>query len=264
MLVFPQFSTGAVALYPLTKQSILRTVVNTLGDGTTVVFTDPDAAQTAWEIQAKGLTTVEWNAIETLFAAVSGQWQTFTLLDPAGNLLADSEALSGGAWTNGALVQLTPGIADPLGTMRATRVINAGGAAAAVAQTLSVPGSFQYCVSAWARTMGGSNVTLTASTTGANVAKVFPLTAQWQRIFLPMNLGQSTTSVTFGAQLDTGGSVDLFGLQVEAQVAPSDYKSTGATSGVYAKARFAADALTVTAQSTDVYDATIRIVSAES
>src|SRR5579863_2282033 len=107
MLVFPQLTTGAATLYPVTRQSVLRTVVNTLGDGSTVVYSDPDATQTSWEIRAQGLTLTEWNAIETLFSAVSGQWQTFTLLDPVGNLLADSENLGAGAWSNGALIQLT-------------------------------------------------------------------------------------------------------------------------------------------------------------
>ncbi len=165
MLVFPQFATGAAALYPVTRQNILRTVVNTLGDGSTVVYTDPDAAQTSWEISAKGLTLAEWSSIESLFAAVSGQWQTFTLLDPTGNLLADSEALGAGAWTNGALIELTTGIADPLGTTRATRVVNGGIAVEAVTQTLGAPGNFLYCLSVWARTVGGSSVTATASTT---------------------------------------------------------------------------------------------------
>ncbi len=71
-------------------------MVNTLGDGSTVVYSDPDAAQTMWEIRAKGLTAAEWNSIEALFDAVAGQWQTFTLLDPAGNLFADSELLERG------------------------------------------------------------------------------------------------------------------------------------------------------------------------
>src|SRR5579863_5598072 len=99
MLVFPQLATGAAALYPLTRQTILRTVINTLADGRNVVFSDPDAAETAWEMRAKGLTAAEWNAIQTLFQAVSGQWQTFTLLDPAGNLLPQSEDFSASAWT---------------------------------------------------------------------------------------------------------------------------------------------------------------------
>ncbi len=259
--MFPQFATGSAALYPLTKQSALRTVVNTLGDGSTVVFTDPDAALASWEIQAKGLTLAEWDAVETLFAAVSGQWQTFTFLDPAGNLLSESENLGAGAWTNGALIQLTTGIADPLGTTRATRVVNAGIAAEAVAQTLSVPGTFQYCFSAWARTVAGSSVTLTASTTGANAALSFALTGTWARIVLPVNLAQSTDSVTFGAQLAAGASVDLFGMQVEAQLGASDYKMTGVSGGVFSGARFASDGLTVTAQSLDVFDLVVRILS---
>ena len=60
-------------------------------------------------------------------------------------------------------------------------------------------------------------MTLTASTTGANTALTFPLTTNWQRISIPVNLGQATTSVTFGAQLAAGATVDLFGMQVEAQ-----------------------------------------------
>ena len=51
-------------------------------------------------------------------------------------------------------------------------------------------------------------------------------------------------------------------MQVEAQLAASDYKKTGTQGGVYADARFAEDGLTGKAQSTDVFDAVIRIVSA--
>jgi hypothetical protein len=237
-------------------------VVNTLADGSAVVYSDPDAAVTEWELRAMGLSAGEWGAIDTLFQAVAGRWQTFTFLDPVGNLLADSELLSAGAWTNGPLVGLTTGIGDPLGTMRATRAINGGSTTQAVAQVLTVPGDFQYCLSVWAKTIGGSNVTLTASTTGGSSAKTFSLNTVWQRISLPVNLTQSTTSVTFGAQLDAGASVDLFGLQVEAQLAASAYKKTGTQGGVYADARFAESGLTVKAQSTDVFDAVIRIVSA--
>ena len=52
-------------------------------------------------------------------------------------------------------------------------------------------------------------------------------------------------------------------MQAEAQLAPSDYKMTGAHGGVYAKARFAQDRLTATAQGADIFDAVIRIVSTE-
>ena len=116
MLVFPQLVTGASALYPLKKTSIQRSVVNTLDSGATVVFADPDGAAMAWELHASGMTLAEASAIETLFQATSGMWQTFTFLDPTANLLLQSEDLAATAWTNGALIQLTAGIDDPLGT----------------------------------------------------------------------------------------------------------------------------------------------------
>jgi hypothetical protein len=259
MLVFPQIVTGGSALYPVTRHSVQRTAVNTLGDGRTDVFADPDAAMAAWELRATGLTLAEWNAIEALFQATSGMWQTFTFLDPTGNLLARGEDFSATAWTNGALIQLTPGIADPLGTTRATRVVNAGQAVESVVQTLNVPGNFQYCLSVWARSMGGSSVTLAV----ANVTRVVALGPQWQRVFVAGNPGQATTAVSFSVQLPAGASVDLFGMQAEAQLAPSDYKQTGVRGGVYSHARFASDQLTVTAQGTDIYDAVIRIVDTE-
>ena len=140
MLVFPQLVTGASALYPVRKTSIQRTAVNTMADGSAWVFADPDAAAKAWDLHARGITLAEWNAIEALFQATSGIWQTFTFLDPTGNLLTQSENLGAGAWTNGALIQLSPGVPDPLGTTRASRVTNAGAGPAAAAQALNVPG----------------------------------------------------------------------------------------------------------------------------
>lgn len=259
MLVFPQLVTGASALYPVKRTSIQRTVVNTLGDGSTVVFADPDAAANQWELHASGMTLAEWSAIEALFQATSGMWQTFTFLDPTGNLLEQSEDFGATAWTNGALIQLTTGISDPLGTTRATQVINAGEAAEAVAQTLAVPGNFNYCLSVWAQSAGGASVTLIIG----GAAKTLALTSEWSRISFSTNLGTSTTSVTFGVQMNAGVSVNLFGMQVEAQLAASDYKMTTTRGGVYLKARFGTDQLTVTAQGTDVFDAVIPIVDTE-
>ena len=254
MPVFPQITS-----YPLIRQLNLRTLRNESADGSTVTYSDSYARVRAWELEAKGLTGAEWTVVEAFFRSVSGPWQTFTFLDPAGNLLADSEDFGTGAWTNGPLIQLTAGAADPFGTTRATRAVNSGQAAQAVAQTLQVPGNYEYAMSVWARTSAGSNLTLNA----ANESRTFPLTTQWQRISFSVNPGQNTAAVTFSAQLDPGASADLFGMQVDAQKAPSEYKKTGTNGGVYLKARFAANAFTVTARSTDVYDASIRIVSTE-
>jgi hypothetical protein len=260
MLVFPQLSTGASVLYPVTKRTVQRSVVNLIEDGHSDVLSDPDAAFTGWELRASGLTLAEWTAIEALFQQTSGRWGSFTFLDPTGNLLAQSESFANSVWTNGPLLQLTAGIADPLGTARATRVTNGSQADEAISQTLNVPGNFQYCLSVWARTTSGSRVTLGV----ASVTKNFTLTGQWQRVFVSGNPGQTgANTVTFSAHLDAGGSVELFGMQAEAQPGPSDYKQTGTRGGVYSRARFDTDQLTVTAQATDVYDAVVQIVNTE-
>lgn len=261
MLVFPQLTTGAAALYPVTKQELQRTVVNTLADGSTAVYADADGAIAGWALRATGLTLAEWNAIESLFQQTAGMAATFTFLDPVGNLLLQSETFSAGAWTAGALVQLTAGMADPLGTTRATALVNAGQASAGVTQILNVPGNFQYCLSVWVRSTSGSAVTLAI----ANGSKSFAAGTQWKRVYFSSNPGQAgAATVTFGAQVAAGGSVQLFGMQAEAQPGPSDYKITGAAGGVYPNARFGSDQITVTAQGTDVYDAVIQIVSTES
>ncbi len=261
MLVFPQVMTGASALYPVTRKFTARTVVNALGDGSTVVFADPDAGVREWKLAATGLSLDEWTAIETLFQAVSGSLTAFTFLDPAGNLLLRSETFGDSEWDNSPLMQLTLGVSDPVGTTRATHVVNAGSAAGAIAQTLAVPGNFRYALSVWAKTSAGSSVTLSATTAGGSATLNFALTSQWRRISMEIGLGLNTDTVVFGAVLAAGAAVDLFGMQVEAQRGVSDYKKTDGSGGVYSQARFSDDELTVTATGTDAFDAVIGIVA---
>jgi hypothetical protein len=261
MLVFPQLASGSASMYPVLRKNVTRTVVNVLSDGSAVVFADPDATSREWELRPAGLTLEEATAIETLFDAASGGLATFTFLDPAGNLLRRSEEFGAAEWDNGPLISLTTGVADPLGTVRATRAVNTGSAAGAVAQTLGIPGSFKYVLSVWAKTTGGSSTSLFATTAGGSTTKSFALSSQWKRISLRIELGQNTESVTFGAELDPGASVDLFGMQLEAAPGVSDYKKTGAGAGVYAKARFAGDELSVTARGTDIFDMVVRITA---
>jgi hypothetical protein len=214
-----------------------------------------------WELRANGLAGSEWTAIDTLFQAVTGRFATFSFLDPFGNLLLRSEEFGDPAWANSPLIQLTPGVSDPLGTTRATQAVNAGSAAGVVAQTLAVPGNFRYTLSVWAKTTGVANVTMSATTTGGNATRSIALTSLWQRASLDVELGLDTESVVFGVVLDVGAIVDLFGMQVEAQIGASDYKKTESSGGVHGAARFAEDELTVTAQGTDLFDAVIRIMA---
>jgi hypothetical protein len=261
MAVFPQLATGAGALYPVVRRKRARTVVNELDDGRTVAYSDADAGRKEWELRASALTEGEWEAVEALFGTVKGRLETFTFLDPAGNLLARSEEFGDPVWTNGALIQLTPGMADPLGTTRATHVVNAGAAVGSVAQTIPAPGWYTYAMSVWARSAGGASVTLRATAGAGNATQTLTLSAAWQRHWLGVALGLAEASVTFAVDVPAAAALDLFGMQVEAQPGVSDYKKTSAQGGVYLKARFSADELVVRALGTDVYEAGVGIVA---
>ena len=126
MLVFPQLATGAAALYPVTQQVTAADGGEYAGGREHGGVRGSGRGDAGVGAAGDGADAGEWTAIETLFQAASGRWQTFTFLDPAGNLLLQSEEFGAAAWTNGALIQLTPGIGDPLGTTRATQVVNAG------------------------------------------------------------------------------------------------------------------------------------------
>lgn len=261
MLVFPQMTTGAVALYPLQRRRSRRTVVNALRDGSSVVYADPDWAQKRWDLACVGLSHVEWTAVESLFDAVTGRLGVFTFLEPAGNLLAQSEDFGSPVWDNGALVGVTFGIDDPFGGTGAARITNAGPTTGDVAQTLAVPGDFQYSVSVWARATVAASITLFANTTGGSAERSFELSAEWRRVVMPVGLDQATEYVVFGARLGAGVTTDLFGMQVDAHAGAGNYQKTGTNGGVHSQARFGTDVLTVRARGTDVFDAAIRIVS---
>jgi hypothetical protein len=261
MPVFPQLATGASVLYPVTKKHVTRTLVNALADGSAVVFGDSDAGWREWELRASGLTLNESTAIDTLFQAVSGRWATFTFLDPFGNLLLRSEEFGDAVWDKDPLIQLTSSTNDPLGTARATHVVNAGSSPGGITQTLAVPGNFRYTLSVWAKTTASSDVTLSTMTTGGSATRNIALTSQWQRLSIEVALGVNTDSVQFGVVLEPGAILDLFGMQLEAQPGMSDYKQTRGSGGVYSQVRFAEDELTVTAKGTDMFDVVLRIVA---
>ena len=260
MLVFPQFTTGAGGAVSGYTHRGTRTLVNAerrKHGGSDGSGRASAAVGIACNWDDGGGVECDGGSVP---GCVAGGWRRSRFWIRRGiywRIARNSARFSG---VNGPSIQLTAGVADPFGSTGAMGVVNTGAVAEAVAQTLAVPGNFQYLYSVWARAAGAAHVTLVASTTGGNAAGVFALSSQWKRLSLSVSLGQSTTSVTFGVQLDVSASVDLFGMQVEAQPGMSDYKKTGA-GGVYSNARFAEDQLTVRAQATDVYDVVIRVVS---
>lgn len=234
MRYFPQLETGAMGQYPLRRVRRMRTVSNEMPDGRAVKLSDAAAATTEWSLEWAGLTDGEMEALARFFEDVEGRLHTFTFLDPGANLLCWSEDLERSAWEKGPLVTVTGGLADPRGGTRAWRVANGS-----LIQTLNVPSWFYYCVSLYARSDGGGQITLVR---GGETAER-TVTPQWRRLSFAAQSAGTEESVRFGLELASGAAVEVFGLQVEPQIAASGYRKTAARGGVYPNARLADDRL---------------------
>jgi hypothetical protein len=259
MIYFPQLSSGAAGQFPITRQRSARTVVNQSCQGYQVKLADPGAAMTSWHLSFEEMSDEELAALEPLFQAVEGQLTPFTFLDPADNLLAWSEQQNQPAWQADPLLAVTAGVADPMGGTAAYQVSNPTAATLKLQQSINAPASLDYCLSLYARSDQSGRVWLVrGSATDAQA-----INAQWTRLVSAGQLQDTAESISFGIAVDPGATVDVFGIQAEAQTAASLYKQTTETGGVYPNARFRDDTLTFTTVGPSRHSCELDIVNVE-
>jgi hypothetical protein len=259
MIYFPQLSSGATGQFPITRQRMARTLVNQSCESYNVKLADPGAAITEWHLAFGELSDQEVAALEALFQAVEGQLTPFTFLDPTDNLLAWSEAQNQAAWQADPLLTVTGNITDPLGGTSAFQVSNPSGAILMLQQSIDAPASMNYCLSVYARSDQSTRVWLVrgSETTAAAIS------TEWTRVTSAGQLQSEAESINFGIALDPGSTLDVFGMQAEAQTAASLYKQTFETGGVYTNARFQSDALTITTVGPNRHSCELDIVNVE-
>lgn len=231
--------------FPVQKTRRQRTVVNQAADGSTIKLADPLGAVTEWQLTYTDLSDTEAATLRGFFEACEGTLNEFTFLDPAGNLLAWSDDLSNAVWQIDPLLTAASGVADPVGGTLGWQLGNGGAAAQGISQTLEVPGGYVYSLSAYVLAATATSVGLAVGSQATQRA----VSNQWTRISWTANGDAQATSVRFAIEIGAGDSVAVYGLQVEAQAAPSGYKASSA-GGVYQGAHLGDDVLTMT--STDV------------
>ncbi len=261
MLYYPQLSTGTLAQYPLRKTLLKRTIVNDLPDGRTVKLADASANTVAWQLNHAGITEAEWEALKGLFLAAEGRLQTFVFLDPSDNLLRFSEALDSPVWHKDGLLALTAGVADPLGSSRATRLSNSGWVAQKISQTISAAGWFRYSYSVYVRSASNAVVTLTRRTADGQDSQIENAGPDWRRLQSSGEIEGMAEEIEFELSLPAGAVVEAFGFQAEAQPQPSPYKKTETQGGVYPATRFGDDSLTPIVVGPNDYAVQIQLVT---
>jgi hypothetical protein len=261
MLYYPQLSTGVVSQFPINRRTTLRTITNTLLSGDSIRMSDPGSAVVGWQLQYSNLTDDEWSSLEQLFAATEGKLTTFTFLDPMDNLLMWSEDWTNAVWTGDPLLQVSTGIADPLGGTGAVRLTNTAQTTQRIVQSIAAASWFQYCCSIYLRSAAPSTVQILLSATGQESLTQVPVTTSWTRAIKADSLSLQEDGISFGLQLPAGSSIVAFGAQAEPQPAAGYYKKTTDLAGVYPNTRFDSDSLTQTANAPNQNSCAVSLVS---
>jgi len=261
MAYFPQLGSGAAGQFPVSRTVKKRTIRTESAEGRECKTVDAGWQEVEWVMTLGGLAEQERTALERFFEEVEGRLGSFTFLDPMGNLLSWSEELWREAWTRGPHIQLNPEVGDPFGTRRAVGVWNNSAVPERLEQALGVPGWFQYCLSLWMRSGEPTEATLFGRAGGGAQALTVKVERTWRRVAWPVRLECEDELVRFGVELGPGVSVELFGMQVEAQAGASKYKRTGMRGGIYPEARFGQDVLAVRAEGAGVYSCGVRVVA---
>jgi hypothetical protein len=243
------------------KRLVRRTVATTLADGTVWKLGDAAAKAVSWKLDYHGLTSTEVDAVTSLFEAAEGRLRQFTFVDPTDNLLGHSEALAQAPWTRDPMIEIAAAIQDPVGSSLASRITNNGQADQKFQQTIDAPAQLQYCFSFYVRSDYATAARAVVGAGATSAIESLPVTRVWSRVLYPVQLAVEADSVTFGVVLDGGLTIDVFGMQVEAQAAPSKYKPTYGQGGVYPRARFDEDEIAVTADGPGRYSCSLRIVA---
>lgn len=259
MLIFPQLSTGALVQYPIRKTRLERTILNISEDGRSTAFSDSFAKVIHWDLSYRGLTDAEVLSLVSFYEACEGPLQSFLFFDVSENLLSYSEDYTQPVWVLNSLVAMESGIDDPFGTARASRLTNTSGGNLTITQTAGVPGIINTAFSAYLRAKGPLNGVGLARTDGSTNTFV-PLqpSTSWTRFSLNTAFASSISMTSdFSIAIPPGASLDLFGLQVDAQPFPGKYVTSVAETGVFPSARFDSNKVNVIA--TDVGQSSIKL-----
>jgi hypothetical protein len=256
MSFYPQIGSGVVAQFPFARRRMWRAITNQMESGEVITLPDSAGGQVAWSLKYEDLTTAEAQAISALFAESQGRFGSFTFIDPLANLLGWSEDFTKAGWQLGEM-SASAGVSDPLGTQRASAVTNSGAAPQALSQTLGVSGDYVACFSAYLRASAATSVTMQRD----GVETAAAVGPQWKRVLVSGTGTAGAAQSTFSLVIPAGQTIEVWGMQAEAQPWPSVYKQTSAGTGIYNETYFADDELTITSTGPGFSRAAIGLIS---
>src|SRR6185312_1111793 len=258
-LYFPQLSSGALAQYPIKKARLFRTIKNVLPDGSLFLAEDPGYSRWQWNLSYSALSPSDVQAIQAHFSACKGPLHAFTFVDPTDNMLPWSSDLSNSHWQASPLIHLQAGAADPLGGANGFVLTNTAENSEEFTQTLAVPANFTYCLSMYIARSSQATVGLIRRGSESTQPLTVNIGPTWTRAVSAGQLIDSGSELTVGVSLSAGQQISIFGPQLEAQPAPSEYRSTAQISGVHPNSHWTVGQLSIEATAPDLYSTAFTI-----
>lgn len=240
----------------------MRTVRNLLPDGSLILYPDVAAKRLVWQLGYTALSSEDLNALSAHFAACQGRLQAFTFIDPTDNMLSNSSTLSGSSWACPSSLILAANAADPSGSTGAFSATNNGQASQEISQTLTVPSGYQYCFSIYVQSAVPATLNLIRRGTASQQTTVVPVGPQWTRVVSSGRLPDESATLSVAVSLEAGQQVSLYGPQLEAQIAPSRYRPTQQTGGVYANTHWGVDELPISADAPNLFSTVFSVEAA--
>ena len=246
MAFFPLLSQGSAAQYPISRTWTWLAAQTETPGGYVARSIDSKGRLLRWTLQYAELSDAEARAIALLYEQSRGGLRSFTFIDPLANLLAQSEDLTASVWSAGALASVVSGSGGPMAGRKVFALTNGSQSQSGISQSLQVPGGYTYCLSCYLR----SAVPLEVTFSIGGLARTVRSGGLWTRRHVAADIG-AQGAVAFGLSVPAGATLEVCGLQAEAQAAPSPYKPTVEAGGIYPHTRFVDDSLEITVQGPD-------------
>ena len=263
---FPQTAGGVITGLPFSSSMDFRTSVGETVSGERNSYAHRAAPLWSWNLQFPALIPGDADTLDAFFAARKGRYESFTFLDPSGNLFAFSDDFSQPDWTK---TSVTVGAAqtDPFSGSLATRLTSTGSGGAITAPVLpnGSAAGIVLSMSAWVRAQSADQpLRLSFRNTGGEYAfRIVPLALnRWKRVSFGAAVSGSTAiSARFGGSSSWNGTaIDFFGAQCVAMAGPGAYAKTPGHAGEFPNCRFDQDELLMEYSSAFHRSTSLRIV----
>ncbi len=236
-MYFPVLRSGVAVQYPVSRmEEFWLAEVETPGGAVWRSATGRRPVR-RWLLELEEISDEEATALEALYEACRGGWETFSFADPLGNLLSWSEDVSRPVW------EKSPGVAVSRAGGEAGAaeflVVNSSGAAGRIWQALDLAPGAAICFSCEIQGSPGQEASILA----AGAERRILADGAWKAAHVTGVSAGGPQQV--GLELPAGAALRIRSLQAETQVAPSDYQPTYETGGIFPKTRFAQDGLRI-------------------